>query len=138
MPSMQTIKRLGAQTFGAIGLLALLAAGIYVSTSRIISPPGNAKIIVDDEKRTYASIPCVVYGDLEREVIENRGDAHDPSKALALKPYAKETTLEKVRGLKMSRDEKCQDADGFDQHEHWYHRLFGRRSRWTKEGEWHW
>lgn len=136
--SFDHLKTVLGSIFGfgiCVGLLALLGDQLFV-------PPPNAKMIVDSEKLTFASVPCVVLGLVEREQIANREDARNPGAPLRLKPYSEElpmwmiNDLRQVTGDRWRRDEKCNTANGFDQRQSVWGRLLGTESRWTNDGEW--
>jgi hypothetical protein len=69
-----------------IVMFAVLAASVLMFFYRIEPPPDNARVITDSEKHTYASTSCVIYGQLERELIANRNAVADPASALQLLP----------------------------------------------------
>ena len=120
-------------------LAALLAAAAILFSYKIEPPPDNARVIVDEDRLTYASTPCVVYNKLDREVIANRSEIKDPSKPLQLFPYASEKTFGDVKANpKLSRDTACDYVTGFDQIVTRWMRLIGYRSRWTDQGQWRW
>lgn len=119
--------------FAAIAVLALLL--VY----RIEPPPDDARVIADNERQTYASTACVIYGRLERELINNRTDVTDPNRDLELKPFASESTIGDVAHQPgWRRDQVCNYAMGFDQIVTAWSRLVGYRSRWSENGEWRW
>jgi len=106
---------------------------------KIQSPPDNARVIVDEQRLTYASTPCVVFNKLDREMIANRTEVSDPSKPLQLFSYASEKTIADVKAdKKLSRDTACDYITGFDQIVTVWMRLIGYRSRWTDDGQWRW
>jgi hypothetical protein len=120
-------------------LVALLAAAAILLSYKIVPPPDNARVIVDEQRRTYASTPCVVYNKLDRDVISNRAEINDPSKPLQLFSYASEKTFGDVKAdTKLTRDTSCDYVTGFDQIVTRWMRLVGYRSRWTDEGQWRW
>jgi hypothetical protein len=120
-------------------LVALLAAAAILLSYKIVQPPDNARVIVDEQRRTYASTPCVVYNKLDRDVISNRAEINDPSKPLQLFSYASEKTFGDVKAdTKLTRDTSCDYVTGFDQIVTRWMRLVGYRSRWTDEGQWRW
>jgi hypothetical protein len=130
-----------ARLFASIGLLG---AVLFFLADRIDMMPENARVIVDYGTQTYASVPCVVHGNLEREAISNRADAADPSKDLQLLDETHATVIGQVRGWNSvfpsswKPDKKCSAADGFTQIITFWNRVFGYRSRWTADGEWLW
>lgn len=140
MSRVATIRRVDERTgaaiivlFAAIAILALLL--VY----RVEPPPDGARVIADSEKRTYASTSCVVYGQLERELIANRLAVADPAQILQLLPYASETTIGELRRQGgWRRDSACNYVAGFDQIVTVWNRLLGFRSRWSDDGEWRW
>ncbi|MBQ8104628.1 MAG: hypothetical protein IJ127_17310 [Afipia sp.] len=122
-----------------IVLVALLAAAAILMSYKIEPPPDNAKVIVDEQRMTYASTPCVVFNTLDRELIANRAEISDSSKPLQLYSYASEKTFADVRDdAKWKRDKACDYVTGFDQIVTRWMRLAGHRSRWTADGQWRW
>jgi hypothetical protein len=120
-------------------LVALLAAAAILLSYKIVPPPDNARVVVDEQRLTYASTPCVVYNKLDRELISNRSEINDPSKPLQLFSYASEKTFGEVKAdRKWTRDVTCDYVTGFDQIVTRWMRLVGYRSRWTDEGQWRW
>ncbi len=123
----------------AVALAALLVAAALLFSYKVGPPPDNARVVADEERMTYASTPCVVYNKLDRELIANRGEIKDPSKALQLLGYASEKSFADVKAdPKWSRDATCDYVTGFDQIVTRWMRLAGYRSRWTEEGQWRW
>jgi hypothetical protein len=119
--------------FAAVAITALLC--VY----RVVPPPDEARVIADSEHLTYASTSCVIYGQLERELIANRQAVSDPDSALQLMPYANETTIGELRRQGVwRRDSACNYVLGFDQIVTAWNRLLGTRSRWSATGEWRW
>jgi hypothetical protein len=120
-------------------LAALLAAAVILFSYKVEPPPDNARVIVDEQRLTYASTPCVVYNKLDRELIANRTEIRDPSKPLQLFSYASEKTIADIKAdKKWTRDASCDYVTGFDQLVTRWMRLAGYRSRWTDEGQWRW
>ncbi|MGO9357935.1 MAG: hypothetical protein ACLP1D_09690 [Xanthobacteraceae bacterium] len=119
--------------FAAIAIVAVMF--VY----RVEPPPEYARVIADNEKQTYASTSCVIYGRTERELITNREAIADPTRDLELQPYASETTIgELSRRPGWRRDSECNYVLGFDQLVTAWNRLLGYRSRWSDNGEWRW
>src|SRR5262249_22777544 len=125
---------------GWLGGIVFVGLAVYLLVDRTRLPPKNAHIIVDTERQTYASIPCVVQGHTDRELIKNPADAQQPDALLILQPYAQEARLKdmKERGETWHRDKRCNEARGFDYVEPFWRRLFRLQGRWTPEGEWMW
>jgi len=120
-------------------LAALIAAAAILFSYKVEPPPDNARVIVDEQRLTYASTPCVVYNKLDRELIANRTEIRDPSKPLQLFSYASEKTIADIKAdKKWTRDASCDYVTGFDQLVTRWMRLAGYRSRWTDEGQWRW
>lgn len=120
-------------------LAGLLAAAAILFSYKVEPPPDNARVIVDEQRLTYASTPCVVYNKLDRELIVNRTEIRDPSKPLQLFSYANEKTIADIKAdKKWTRDTSCDYVTGFDQLVTRWMRLVGYRSRWTDEGQWRW
>jgi hypothetical protein len=129
----------GRALVATIVVFAVLAATALMFFYRIEPPPGNARVIADSEQHTYASTSCVIYGQLERELIANRSAVADPASALQLLPYANETTIGDLTGQSgWRRDGACNYVTGFDQIVTNWERLTGWRSRWSDQGEWRW
>ena len=122
--------------------------------------PDHARIVIDEERRTYASIPCAIRGETERDMIARR-DAlpllsyHSdllrckiPQKLADFiapeKPhdYAFDTTAGAVRARSKIEDgwrpdAKCRDGSGFQERLG----LFGpfrSPTRWMADGHWWW
>jgi hypothetical protein len=121
-----------------IAVILLFALSPVLTACVWKSMPEWAKLIIDEELGTYASIPCVVNGTLERDLVKNPNDARDPWKPLVLQDYANETTAGAIRGKGFRPDEKCRDATGFLQELGLLGLFFDLESRWTPEGEWRW
>ena len=120
-------------------LAALLAAVAFLLSYTIVPPPDNARVVVDEQRHTYASTPCVLYNKLDRELIANRAEASDPAKPLQLLPFASEKVFAEVKAdTALSRDTACDYVTGFDQIVTRWMRLVGYRSRWTEDGQWRW
>ena len=121
-------------------VLAVLIAILAILLSyRVEPPPDNARVVVDEQRMTYASTPCVVFNKLDRELIANRSEANDPAKPLQLFSYASEKTIADIKADgKWSRDAACDYVTGFDQIITRWMRLSGYRSRWTADGQWRW
>jgi len=114
---------------------ALLMFGIKITRSA----PIDAPLIVDSERKTYASVPCVLNGTLDRELIKNRRDVNAPTKPLVLMDYAEESTIGEVRRLKSWHpDVTCRNAAGFTQTISLAGSLLGWERRWTRKGQWRW
>jgi hypothetical protein len=128
-----------ARSAAVIILFAVIAIVAVMFVYRLAPPPQNARVIADNENRTYASTSCVIYGRTERELITNREAVADPSRDLELQPYATETTIGAVRQQPgWRRDSVCNYVLGFDQIVTAWNRLLGYRSRWSDDGEWRW
>ena len=140
MSGIASIGRIEERTTTAvIVLFALIAILALLLVYRVEPPPDGAHVIADGEKHTYASTSCVIYGQLERELIANRTAIADPSQPLELLPYASETTIGDVRRQNgWRRDSACNYVAGFDQIVTAWNRLVGFRSRWSDDGEWRW
>ena len=145
MPALKSKKpasvRRGGLVASAIGAVVLLfVAGAAVLLSyEILPPPGVAPVVADEERATYASTPCVLSNTLDRDLINNRKEIEDPTKALELLPYANEKTIADVTAdPRWSRDKACNFAAGFDQIVTVWMRLSGYRSRWAEDGHWRW
>jgi len=119
-------------------LAALMVSAAVLLSYRITPPPDNARIITDEQRFTYASTPCVIFNNLERELIANRREVNDPSRPLQLYSYANEKTMADVKSDKWTRDGNCNFATGFDQIVTVWMRLVGYRSRWADDGQWRW
>ncbi len=127
-------------------IVVVILSVVLTSCSVSEHMPDRAELIIDEEYKTYASPPCVIYGTTERDLVENPTDAKDPGKKLMLKSYAEVTTVGDLRARRKTEkgwrpDEKCRDASGFFSKEvsflTW---MFGqeKKSRWTPEGDWRW
>ena len=118
---------------------ALIAATATLLSYKVVPPPDNARVVVDEQRRTYASTPCVVFNKLDRELIANRSEVSDPAKPLQLFSYASEKTIADIKADgKWSRDAACDYVTGFDQIVTRWMRLTGYRLRWTDDGQWRW
>ncbi|MGD9836473.1 MAG: hypothetical protein AB7F72_00835 [Afipia sp.] len=120
-------------------LAVLIAAAAILLSYKVEPPPDNARVVVDEQRLTYASTPCVVFNKLDRELIANRSEVNDPAKPLQLFSYASEKTIADIKADgKWSRDAACNYITGFDQIITRWMRLTGYRSRWTADGQWRW
>lgn len=120
-------------------MLALVAATAILLSYRILPPPDNALVIADDERATYASTPCVLFNQLDRELIANRAEIADQTKPLELLRHANEKKMADMKSdPKWQRDSTCNFATGFDQIVTTWMRLTGYRSRWSEDGQWRW
>lgn len=121
-------------------VVLLLVVGIAVLLSyEILPPPGNAPVVVDQERLTYASTPCVMFNTIDRELVGNRAEIEDPTKEIQLLSYADERKIADVNAdPKWKRDTTCNLAVGFDQIVTRWMRLRGYRSRWAEDGHWRW
>ena len=145
MPALKSRKpastRRGSLVASSIGVVALLfvAGAAALLSYEILLPPGIAPVVADEERSTYASTPCVLSNTLDRDLISNRKEIEDPTKALELLPYANEKTIADVTAdPRWSRDKACNFATGFDQIATVWMRLTGYRSRWAEDGHWRW
>jgi len=140
MSRVASVRRVDERTTTAIVVLfAAIAIVALLCVYRVEPPPADARVIADNERLTYASTSCVIYGQLERELIANRDAVADPTRSLELQPYANETTIgDVIIRPGWRRDEACNYALGFDQIVTAWNRLRGYRSRWTDSGEWRW
>jgi len=139
MATLAIVGRFAAKMFAVLASIGLFGAFLFLLADRIEMAPENAQVVVDFGTLTYASNPCVVHGNLEREVMLNRKDIADPAKPLLLIDDAHATRIGEVReGRVWKPDNKCNAADGFTQTVTFWNRLFGYRSRWTSDGEWLW
>lgn len=125
-----------------VGAVVLLMAVVWVVTvvagKRIIAPPDHARIVLDVEQHTYASPPCAVAGNTERDLI-----LHDAPRQPTFQTFAVVKTLSDMRDEQKKddrwrADRKCMDADGFVQEQTIWARIFGQTSRWTDDGKWRW
>jgi len=128
---------------GFLLFVVVLGGGAWLFGTHMVSTPDNARVLIDLEQHSYASIPCVVRGTIERELIKNRTDAWNPKTPLVLMDNAEAGTIAEIRrgqqrGEKWQPDRRCRDANGFMQTISLTDRIFGYRSRWTAEGEWRW
>jgi len=130
------------QALATVALGALAFGALFAFADEVVQPPQNARMIVDDQKKTFASVPCVVLGKTERELLKNRQEARDRSKALHFQPYAEEVPMWQIDDRRVAhkepyrRDAVCNDANGFDQVRSFWDRIFDRPLRWTSSGEW--
>jgi hypothetical protein len=115
------------------------SAMFFALTSCVWQPmPDRAKLIIDRENGTYASIPCVIHNTLERPLIKNPEEVDNVERALVLQDYADMTTAGEIRGKSLRPDSKCRAANGFGQDVGLWGLIFKQESRWTPEGEWRW
>jgi len=122
-------------------LLALLAAvllGLGSLGSTLRTAPDNAGVIVDMDEGVYASIPCVLVGTIDRELIKNRDDVSEPDAPLILSDYAETGTIGEARAKRWRPDVRCRNSDGFMRTVSLPDRVLGYQSRWTPGGEWRW
>ena len=120
-------------------LVALIAVSAFLLSYKVEPPPDNARVVADEQRRTYASTPCVLFNKLDRELIANRKEISDPSRPLQLLSFASERTMSDIRtDEKWTRDTACNYATGFDQIITVWMRLIGYRSRWADDGQWRW
>ncbi len=119
-------------------VLALVGVAAILLSYRILPPPDNAMVIVDEERKTYASSPCVLFNHLDRELITNRAEIADQTKPLELQTYANERKISDVNDGSWARDTACNFAAGFDQIVTTWMQLTGYRSRWAEDGQWRW
>jgi hypothetical protein len=140
MPRVVGGERVNETTTAAVIILfAAIAIVAVMFVYRVEPPPAEARVIADNEKQTYASTSCVIYGRTERELITNREAVADPGRDLELQPYASETTIGEVgQQPGWRRDSVCDYALGFDQIVTAWNRLLGYRLRWSDDGEWRW
>lgn len=121
------------------GLAAWMAASAILLSYKIQPPPGNARVVVDEERRTYASTPCVLFNRLDRELIANRKEIGDASNPVQLLAFANERTIGEIGADgTWRRDTACNYATGFDQIVTTWMRVAGYRSRWSDDGQWRW
>ena len=118
-----------------VGVLVLLA---LFGLKTIEFAPDNAAVIIDEERQTYASPPCVIQGYVDRELIKNREDASTPDIGLHLMDYAETSQMFIMREIGWKPDAKCRKADGLTQTTTLFQSIFGYTSRWTPQGEWRW
>lgn len=124
---------------GSAGLVAVIAASAILLSYKIETPPDSARVVTDEQRRTYASTPCVLFNHLDRELIANRREVTDPSKPLQLLSFANEKAMGEIRAdPNWTRDTACNYATGFDQIVTVWMRLVGYRSRWADDGQWRW
>jgi hypothetical protein len=57
---------------GVIVGLVVLVLLTFMFGKQTQMAPDNAGVVIDTERHSYASIPCVIQGDLAREVVTNR------------------------------------------------------------------
>lgn len=140
MAGMVSRDRLDDPTLAAIVVVfAAIAVAALLLIYRVMPPPDAARVVVDTERRTFASTPCVIEGHLDRELIANRAAAHDPAAPLQLLPYAHDTTMGELRRQGgWRRDAACHAAAGFDQIVTAWNHLVGFRERWSEDGQWRW
>jgi hypothetical protein len=127
---------------GVIVGLVVLVLLTFMFGKQTLMAPDNAGVVIGTERHSYASIPCVIHGDIDREVITNRSEVPEITKPLHLLEFAETSTLAHANELKgqdrkWHPDHRCVKANGFAQITSLGDRLFGR-SRWTPTGEWRW
>jgi hypothetical protein len=134
------VGRPGERTLAAVVLLfAAIAIAALLNVYRVEPPPEAAPVIADSERRTYASTPCVLFNQLDRDVVESRAAVRDPAAPIELKAFANESTIGELRRQGgWRRDATCNAALGFDQIVPAWRRLVGFRSRWADDGHWRW
>jgi hypothetical protein len=140
MPRLTTFVRIDERTAAAIAaLFVAIAIVAALMLYRVEPPPDGARVLADTERRTYASMSCVYYGQLERELIANRQAVANPDEVLLLLSHANETTIGELRRQGgWRRDSACNYVFGFDQIVTTWNRLVGYRSRWSDDGNWRW
>lgn len=127
---------------GVIAGLVVLVLLTFMFGKQTQMAPDNAGVVIDTERHSYASISCVIQGDIDREVVTNRREVTDTTKPLHLLNFAETSTLAHANELreqdrKWHPDRRCVNANGFVQITSLGARLFGR-SRWTPTGQWRW
>lgn len=135
------MRKLGSAFVSIVVVIACLAAYGFLAGDFATSPPDNAKLILDTQRRTYASIPCAIRGQTERDLIVDRAALADPDRLLELPPFADEGTMGQVRtegraGTPWKRDPTCEGAGGFDVR--WRFYQSEPKPRWTPDGNWRW
>ena len=127
----------------AAAVVSVVFAGLFLFGSHLgQTAPDHAAAILDLDRQTYASPPCIINGDIEQELIKNRKDVHDATASLVLEDYASLSTMGEARARRKDRgwrvDERCSHADGFTQTINGFQWLIGYESRWTRQGDWRW
>jgi len=91
---------------------------------------------VDLDQGVYASLPGVLAGDIDRELIKNRIDVSDPSASLILVDYAETGAIGTREPL--AAGYRCRKSDGLHPDRAPLDRVLGYQSRWTPAGQWRW
>lgn len=135
------LRKFGSFLASLVGLAICLAAYGLIAGEFANFPPDNAKLILDAERHTYASIPCVIRGQTDRELMADRSTLANPESLLELLSFADEGTMGQVRteghkGAPWKRDPTCEAAGGFDVRWHVYQAE--PKPRWTPDGDWRW
>lgn len=132
-------SRRGWPAAAGLVLAGLVAGTAFMMSYTIQPPPGNARVVADEERKTYASTPCVLFNRLDRELIANRKEIGDASKPVQLLAFANEKTIGEIEADgTWQRDAACNYATGFDQIVTRWMRVAGYRSRWSDDGKWRW
>lgn len=135
------LRKFGSVLASLVGFAICLAAYGLIAGEFATFPPDNAKLILDTEQHTYASIPCVIRGQTDRELIADRSALANSDSPLELASFADEGTMGQVRaegrnGTLWKRDPTCEAAKGFDVRWHFYQSE--PKPRWTPDGNWRW
>jgi len=134
-------RKLGSVLASIVGFV--ICFGIYglLSSKLTTYPPDNDKLILDTERHTYASVPCAIRGQTDRDLIVDRAALANPNSFLELPSSADEGTMGQVReerrsGVLWKRDTTCEANGGFDVRWQLYQRE--PKPPWTPNGDWRW
>ncbi|MCJ2093717.1 MULTISPECIES: hypothetical protein [unclassified Methylobacterium] len=135
------LRKLGSILALVFGVATCFVIYSLIAGELATLPPDNAKLILDTERHTYASIPCAVRGQTDRELIVDRAALANPDSFLELPSFANEGTMGQIReekrsGVLWKRDTTCEANGGFDVR--WRLYQTEPKPRWTLDGDWRW
>lgn len=134
-------RKFGSALVSLVGLAICLAAYGLIAGEFATRPSDKAKLIPDTERHTYASIPCVIRGQADRELIVDRSALANPDSLLEPTSFAEEGTIGQVRtegrsGTPWKRDPTSEAAGGFEVP--WHAHQSEPKPRWTPDGDRRW
>jgi hypothetical protein len=112
--------------FSLVGALAFVALALMSD----VGPPDNAVVVVDDERNTFASLPCAQGGRTVRRTMESDGTLHGYA---SMRRFS-EVMAEKYQHRR-SIDQVCLNGDGITQS---VLQRIATGSRWREDGQWRW
>lgn len=135
------LRKLGSTVAWLGGMAICIVVYGLIAGEFATFPPDNAKLILDTERHTYASIPCVIRGHTERDLIADRSALANPDSLLTMPSFADEGTMGQVRtegrrGIPWKQDPTCEANGGFNVR--WRFYQSEPKPRWTPDGDWRW